>query len=39
MIMERLIYDIPHNNKVLNIEEKDLENLIVASMQTLIKTW
>ena len=39
MIMEGLIDDIPHNNNVPNIEEKDLEMLIVASMQTLIKTW
>ena len=39
MIMEGLIDDISHNNNVPNIEEKDLETLIVASMQTLIKTW
>ena len=35
LIMERSIYDIPHNNNVPNIEGKDLETLIVASMQTL----
>ena len=34
--MEGSIYEVPHNNNVPHIVEgKDLETLIVASMQTL----
>ena len=34
--MERLIYEVPHNDNVPYIvEDKDLETLIVASIQIL----
>ena len=34
--MEGSIYEVPHNNHVPHVvEEKDLETLIVASIQTL----
>ena len=36
IIMEGSIYEVPHNNNIPHIAEgKDLETLIVASIQTL----